>query len=518
MSNAALAAVTIEEALRWGVRDFVVCTGARNAPLVLPLLDAPPPVRVWRHFEERSAAFFALGLAKGRRAPVAVVTTSGTAVAELFPAVIEAHYTGVPLVLITADRPKRFRSTGAPQAIEQAHLFGAYSEGCLDVEAAEDFPRDFPWRRTRPIQINPCFEEPGAEAPAVVDWRASIKGGTEPIIPCWIGDHTLLDRFVADFAGGVVVLGEIDTPDRPGVEAFLQRLGAPVWAEAFSGLRESRLLEPLLLPGGDDVFKNWQPTRVLRLGGVPSVRLWRDLENRPRIPVLSVTRTGFPGLARPCEVMGWVDFSKVATLGGSIAEGAMASAGVGHRLDAFPQSEAAWMRALSEIIPATARIFLGNSLPIREWNLAATREMAHADAFANRGANGIDGEISTFLGLSEGVEESWGIFGDLTALYDLSAPWVLEQLSAGRRRIVVVNNGGGRIFSRLPSLAGVDEAGKRVTENRHGLGFEGWARMWGMGYRRVSIPEELSDEMPEPAGVIEVIPDEGQTEAFWAAQ
>ncbi|MCB1078252.1 MAG: 2-succinyl-5-enolpyruvyl-6-hydroxy-3-cyclohexene-1-carboxylic-acid synthase [Verrucomicrobiae bacterium] len=485
--NAALAAITIEESVAWGVLDFVVCTGARNAPLVVPLLQAPPPIRIWNHFDERAAGFFALGLAKRDRRPVAVVTTSGTAVAELLPAVIEAHYSGLPLVLITADRPKRFRSTGAPQAIEQAHLFGRYCEGCLDVEAAEDFPIDFPWNRQRPLQVNPCFEEPRPEDSAPIDWERALARGAAPfeaaIQPSSFGDPTLLDRFVADFGDGVVLLGEVDRDQRPEVESFLSRLGAPIWAEASSGLRESALLSPFLLPGGDQAFQTWCPGKVLRIGGVPSLRFWRDLEVKPQVPVLSVTRTGFPGLARPCEVTGWLDFSE-PTIESCHSETDRPTISESDWTE-FPRSEPAMIHALSEIIPPEARVFLGNSLPIREWNLAATRGVPHPDVFANRGANGIDGEVSTFLGLSEGCEEAWGIFGDLTTLYDANAPWTLGQLTAGKRRIVVINNGGGRIFSRLPALSQVGAEEKVVTENRHSLSFEPWAAMWGVAYLEV---------------------------------
>ncbi len=486
MSNAPLAAIVLEEALAWGVRDFVVCTGARNAPLVLPLLEAPEPVKVWRHFEERAAAFFALGLAKRDRRPVAVVTTSGTAVAELLPAVIEAHYSGVPLVLVTADRPKRFRATGAPQAIEQAHLFGAYSEGCFDVEAAEDFPVGFPWNRARPIQVNPCFEEPKAGEVAEVDWDDYLARGAAPFVapvqPSSFPDSTLLSRFMNDFSDGVVLLGEIAADDREGVADFLERLGAPIWAEATSGLRESERLIPLLLPGGDRVFREWCPAKVLRIGGVPSARFWRDLEDRPGTAVLSVTRTGFPGLARGCETTGWLDFSGMEV--GSRGSERPAMEESDDEWDSYPAGEPFLMRTLSEQIPSDALIFVGNSLPIRAWNLAASRTRAHPHVFANRGANGIDGELSTFLGMSEGVEEAWGIFGDLTTLYDATAPWVMDQLSPGKRRIVIANNGGGRIFSKLPALSQLGEGGKHVTENRHQHDFAGWASMWRLDYRR----------------------------------
>lgn len=516
MPNSELAAVLLEESLSWGVRNFVVCAGARNAPLVLPLLDAPDQIRIWNHFDERSAAFFALGLAKRNAEPVAIVTTSGTAVAELLPATIEAHFSGIPLVLITADRPKRFRGTGAPQSILQPGLFGEYVEGSFDCESPEEFPRGFPWNRARPIHLNPCFEEPGSEPAAEIDWTGAMAARvsvSDLLQPSSFGDPALLDRFVADFEGGVVLLGELRRKDRGAVEQFLERLGAAVWAEATSGLRESPALADLLIRGGDRALKVLGPAKVLRIGGVPSLRFWRDLENLPAIPVLSVTRTGFSGLARPSEVTGWIDFAEVTLSGGS--KPAPELPNWEDSISDWSASEPGQMRLLSGIIPEEAQVFLGNSLPIRLWNLAADEKRRHSEVFANRGANGIDGEISTFLGLSEGVEESWGIFGDLTALYDLSAPWVLDQLSAGKRRIVVINNGGGRIFSRLPAFEDLDAKRKNLIENRHRMNFSMFAALWNLEYRcdcdvNGRSPAGLADH-----ALIEVTPDEKSTQEFW---
>ncbi len=145
MSNIAAARAVIERVRGAGVTDFCVCGGSRNAPLIAVLAEA----NVYSFVDERSAAFFALGRIKRDDKPVAVVTTSGTAAAELLPAAIEAYYSGAPLVLITADRPARFRGTGAPQAIEQAGLFGPY--------AAVDFDR---WNRRAPLHLNVEFDEP----------------------------------------------------------------------------------------------------------------------------------------------------------------------------------------------------------------------------------------------------------------------------------------------------------------------------------------------------------------------
>jgi 2-succinyl-5-enolpyruvyl-6-hydroxy-3-cyclohexene-1-carboxylate synthase len=146
MTNLATARAVIERVRRAGVTDFCVCGGSRNAPLIAVLADAP---KVFSFFDERSAAFFALGRVKRDGKPVAVVTTSGTAVAELLPATIEAYYSGAPLVLIAADRPARFRGTAAPQAIEQRGLFGVYAATEIDD-----------WGGGMPLHINVEFDEP----------------------------------------------------------------------------------------------------------------------------------------------------------------------------------------------------------------------------------------------------------------------------------------------------------------------------------------------------------------------
>jgi 2-succinyl-5-enolpyruvyl-6-hydroxy-3-cyclohexene-1-carboxylate synthase len=145
MTNLAAARALIASVRALGISDFCVCAGSRNAPLLVALADAD----VYSFVDERSAAFFALGRAKRDGRPVAVVTTSGTAVAELLPAAIEAHYSGLPLVLITADRPARFRGTGAPQSIEQVGIFGVYA--VTDLAA---------WDRRRTLHLNIEFEEP----------------------------------------------------------------------------------------------------------------------------------------------------------------------------------------------------------------------------------------------------------------------------------------------------------------------------------------------------------------------
>lgn len=513
--NAILAGAVLGRLAGLGVGEFVVCAGARNVPLVSSLLSRCQDLdlRVWHHFDERAAAFFALGLAKRSGNPVAVFTTSGTAVAELLPAAIEAFYSGIPLILVTADRPAGFRGSGAPQAIEQAGIFGPHAMA-LDLETAEDLAPLADWTRDAPLHLNVCFDEPRAED-RHDSWQpdASIAApvAERATVPTEGPNDAHLESvatFCQDHAGLLVLLGELPSFWRPAVESFLVSLGAPVWAEATSGLRESPALASLLRYGEPAL-----PQKVLRLGGVPSLRLWRDLEANANIPVLSVCRRPFSGLARSSQLIVARGFPHLVlpTQQGRIAEPTLFD---GAAFARFPRSEPALVHALSREIPSHALVYLGNSLPIREWNSFAVVDPPHPHAFASRGANGIDGQVATFLGLSEGETESWGIFGDLTALYDLNAPALFETLTPAKRRIVVINNGGGRIFSRLPSMAGMAPDEKQVTENRHRLRFEAWAAMWGMEYRLWHAGEAFPADLPDTV-LIEAVPDEAETEAFW---
>ena len=308
-----------------GVAEFCVCAGARNVELVVGL-ERSSGCRVWHFFEERSAAFFALGRMMKTGRPVAVVTTSGTAVAELLPATIEAYYQGLPLVLVTADRPERFRGSGAPQAIEQVGIFGAYAES---FEAGQDI-------LAKPVHLNVSFEEPSSESVAAVSGVDFVEG----VLRRDTGDQ-LPEKFFEQRDQILVMLGNLHLSERDGLEAFLTNLGAPVLAEAGSGLREK--LSGLVVREVPEGI-----TRVLRIGGVPSARFWRDLEGHPEVEVLSVA--GFSGLARESMTLASVDWSeqKVSSREATFEHG-----------EYRPTGEALWFRFLSEVIPEKSLVYLG---------------------------------------------------------------------------------------------------------------------------------------------------------------
>jgi len=492
MTNIAEARRVIEEACSRGAIDFCVCAGSRNAPLLAVLgavstdksvcatnssieestreqcgTDTPVcagDLRIYSFVDERSAAFFALGRAKLTGRPVAVVTTSGTAVAELLPAAIEAHYSGTPLILITADRPARYRGTGAPQAIEQEDIFGVYARGSV-------------------VHFNVEFDEP------LVD--EEVAG----LLSCKVAesDTKQLSNSVTkqpiSFARPLVILGGLTFTHQAKARAFALALNAPIYAEPLSRLREDPKLAHLLITAGERMIGRGDFDGVIRIGNVPTLRFWRDLdESRRDLPLISFGDLPFTGCTRG-------EFHPIEALPEDVTsrdrdehffdDDRSLAAAIAKILDDEPASELAMVRELSRTIPPNSRVYLGNSLPIREWDLAATREPRGFTIEANRGANGIDGQLSTFLGQCDPARPNVCVVGDLTAIYDSNAPWIVPQLDAGIDfRIVILNNGGGRIFSRVASLRKIDPAMReRMIENSHALHFDHWAAMWGIENR-----------------------------------
>jgi 2-succinyl-5-enolpyruvyl-6-hydroxy-3-cyclohexene-1-carboxylate synthase len=505
----------VKNCLKAGVGEFVVCAGARNAALLeaLARAEAAGLVRVWRHFEERSAGFFALGRTMETAQPCAVITTSGTAVAELLPAVIEAHYQGRPLVAITADRPVAFRGTGAPQTIEQPGIFGNHAWRGSFAD----------WDGNQPLHLNVEFEE--AFEAGGEDFAGESLGEFQPVKERL--NVAALARWLREehYKGIVVLVGGLEPDEREDVFHFCQDLGAPVVAEATSGLREA--LQSLAIHDGDRVLKSRPPGKILRLGEVPSGRFWRDLEELPQVSVWSVCRNGLPGLARESGVVRGELDRVIQALGPiELADDALdyltgagsRAAKIDELLEIYPDSEPALLRTLSHYASIGGGLFLGNSMPIREWNLFAQWLRPVPSVRANRGVNGIDGQVSTWLGWSADVSETWAVVGDLTALYDLAAPFVMDQIDCKGRVLVVINNGGGKIFERLPRLQSMSPRAIEWMTNPQSADLSGLATLWGMDHLRIRTVDDFDKfESGEKTLLLEIIPDATQTGGFWAA-
>ncbi len=514
-----LARAVLQSCFDRGIRDFCLCAGSRNSDFVLGLLANEGTAQIFPFFDERAAAFFALGRLRQTGSPTAVVTTSGTAAAELLPAVVEAHYQALPLVLITADRPARYRKSGAPQAIEQVRLFGEYA-AFVDLTDPQDIP---PFPRDHPIHLNVCLEDPQItpnqeltlhhHSESCVSSASIAIDGTEVLTAFLQGNGPLL-----------VVAGCLDLA--PNLGKLLATLQVPILADATSGLHACERLKPWLLKGGERSANQLNVCRVLRLGGVPSFRWWRDLETRLDVQVCSLTPRRYAGLARESITLTGPPDRLLAQA--SVEERQEAPASwqtIAHEnamrldtlLERYPQSEVALLGKLLREIPESASLFVGNSLPIRELSLLAASCLSTQRVMANRGANGIDGNLATFLGMASGLPEAWGLFGDLTTLYDLSAPSILPSLSHGRRRFVVIANGGGKIFRRLPHFRSMNERQWAVLENQHAFDFAAWAGSWSMEHVHWSQAADFTtDALPDDV-VIELRPCPEQSEAFWKA-
>ena len=505
----------VKACLKAGIGEFVVCPGARNAALLeaLARAEAAGLVRVWRHFEERSAGFFALGRIMETARPCAVVTTSGTAAAELLPAVIEAHYQARPLVAITADRPAIYRGTGAPQSIVQVGIFGchAWDGGLAD------------WDGKQPIHLNAEFDE--AFEPDPEDFSAETLGTFVAAKDRL--DVAALARWLREeaYKGLVVFIGDLEPDEREEVFHFCQDLGAPVVAEATSGLREA--LQSLAIHDADRVLQARPPGKILRLGGLPSGRFWRDLDRMPQISVWSVCRNGLPGFARESNVLrGSLDrvlpaLGQIELIDDALdylASANRRAARIDELLEIYPDSEPALLRTLSQYAALGGGLFLGNSMPIREWNLFAQWGRPVPSVRANRGVNGIDGQLSTWLGWTADVSETWAVVGDLTALYDLAAPFVLGQVNCQGRVLAVINNGGGKIFERLPRLQSLSPRAIEWMINPQTVEFSGFATLWGMDHLCIRTIDDFDRFEPsDRALLLEIRPDPEQTRSFWAA-
>jgi len=340
-------------------------------------------------------------------------------------------------------------------------------------------------------------------------------------------DVAALARWLREehYKGIVVMVGGLEPDEREDVFHFCSDLGVPLVAEATSGLREA--LEGLAIHDADRVLKARPPGKILRLGEVPSGRFWRDLEDLPEISIWSVCRNGLPGLARESNVLRGRMDRVIPALGEiALADDALdylpGASGRATRIDelleSYPDSEPALLRTLSHYVSIGGGLFLGNSLPIREWNLFAQWARPVPSVRANRGANGIDGQVSTWLGWSADVSETWAVVGDLTALYDLAAPFVLEQINCQGRVLAVINNGGGKIFERLPRLQTMSPRAAEWMSNPQTADLSGLATLWGMRHLRIRTVDDFDPcESGEKTLLLEIVPDAAQTTSFWAA-
>ncbi len=508
--QATFCATLVDEWARDGVAHAVVCPGSRSTPLALALAGHGGIV-VHVHHDERSGGFLALGLALGTGEPTVVLTTSGTAAVELHPAVVEADLARVPLLVCTADRPPELLDVGAAQAIDQAHLFGRsvrwfHAPGVADEAAA---PR---WRALAarayaeatgaapgPVHLNLAFREPllGSAAPlppgrgaaGAWAWRPPAPAPAEPTI-----------GLVDDLAGrrGLIVAGA-----GSGSGAAIDRVAAALGWPVLAAPQASVWGHPTVVPGVDPLLRNaieLEPEVIVRLGAPLASRVvgeWLAASGAVEIVAAGEgawvdphgTATVVLPLGPEALLDGWsTEIEQVEPVeeGGWAARwhelGRAAQAAIDRVLDAEPAAtEPRLVRELVDSLPLDARLVVSSSMPVRdlEWYV---RPEAPLEVHANRGANGIDGVVSTAVGLAlaDPTRPTALLIGDVAFLHDSNG-----LLGAARRGIdlvvVVVDNDGGGIFSFLPQAAAVDtERFERLYGTPHGLDLAALAAAYGV--------------------------------------
>lgn len=501
----------VDELQRAGVHNIVICPGSRSTPLALACAEQPA-LRVWMHVDERSAAYFGLGMAKQLRQPVALLCSSGTAAANFLPAIVEAKLSHVPLLVLTADRPHELRENGAPQSIDQNQLYGTHVKWFADValpeasNAALRYIRALASRSvalTRaipagPVHLNFPFREPLTPEPITdqplpdialrdpLSWEGRENNApyvqVQHAVPD-ISTNESIDRLLeltGNAPRGLIIAGPLDHPSL--AEPLLQLaklLGYPVLADPLSQLRAGRHNQRMVISGYDaflriDSFvERARPELILRFGAMPTSKpVLLYLKRYASCPLVVVDGQG--GWEEPTQLASEYIYADPAALCQQLL----------NRLDQrHEKTSEQWLTMwqntdkitrqtlqsviqdfaepfegrvfteLADLLPDDTMLYVGNSMPIRDLDTFFWSSQQRIRVLGNRGANGIDGVVSSALGASAVAKKpAVLVIGDLSFFHDLNG-LLAARLHKLDLTIVLVNNDGGGIFSFLPQAA-----------------------------------------------------------------
>jgi 2-succinyl-5-enolpyruvyl-6-hydroxy-3-cyclohexene-1-carboxylate synthase len=528
----------IDELQRAGLRNVVLCPGSRSTPLAMTLASQER-IRVWMHVDERSAAFFALGMAKRLAQPVALVCTSGTAAANFLPAVVEAHLTHVPLLIVTADRPHELRDNGAPQAIDQNRLYGTHAKWFVDMALPEASNEALRYVRTLadravaltqaapagPVHLNMPFREPLVPTP-----DRSLLPPTQRDPVAWEGrpenapyvrvtearngaEHDLLverlHALISTHEHGLIIAGSNDDPELPVLLVHLaQQSGYPILADPLSQVRSAQSEHVLSSYDAflriDSFVERVEPQLVLRFGAMPTSKpLLLYLKRYSDCPQIVID--GNAGWEEPTQLASEMIHADSRSLCRSLLAFLSTTRGrneewtaTWERTEAItrqqmqttmqdfaPLFEGRVFTELAEIVPDGTTLYVGNSMPVRDADTFFWPNKRSVRVMGNRGANGIDGVVSSALGASAAADGPVVlVIGDLSFYHDLNG-LLAARLHGLDLTIVLINNDGGGIFSFLPQ-ASYSEHFEQLFGTPTGLDFAPVVQMYGGTFQRIS--------------------------------
>ena len=513
--NRSWAKVILNAVNRYGVKHFCIAPGSRSTPLTLEALQLQQEklAQCHSHFDERGLGFFALGIAKATKDPVAVIVTSGTAVANLYPAIIEASLTHQKLIVITADRPTEFIGCGVNQAIEQQNIFANYPIASLNLpKATENYAATWlvstvenacvkQQQESGVIHINAPFAEPlyDADEATIANnaWLSPIQSWLNNPQAKWL-DHQQIQAEVSMHANwdywrtkrGVIVVGQLPVEQGIGIKTWAETLGwclitdiqscvdaslpyADIWLSNKT-VHELLLQADIVIQFGSRVISK----RVNQFLEAFKGEFWQVDEYQDNINPFSHHQTRFVAKAHhflrvhpPLRQKPWrlepLALSQFCTdfiekqIGGGL-------------------NEASFAHNLQDVLVPKGNLFLGNSLFVRLVDALCKLPEGYP-VYTNRGASGIDGLIATFAGIAKASEQTTvGVIGDISALHDLNSIALLSQINQPTL-LFVINNSGGAIFDMLP----VDSKAKsQFYRLSHNLEFGQIATMFGIEYIR----------------------------------
>lgn len=513
----------------YGVKEVVISPGSRSTPLAIAL-EAHPNIKTWIHPDERSAAFFALGLIKGSQRPVAILCTSGTAAANYTPAIAESQISRIPLIVLTSDRPHELRSVGAPQAINQVNMFSNYVNFQFDMPIADGTTNMLDTIHYQmqiasqylygphkgPIHFNMPFREPLTPD---LDRTELLKSETKtlPHYQKMIHVDPIKDKI--EKSKGLIIVGDMQHQEVDQILTYSTIFDIPVLADPLSQLRRHN--HPNVITTYDLLYRagmDWDVDFVIRVGKpVISKKLNQWLKSTSAFQILVQNNDKIDVFPVPPDVSYEIsanDFFRSLMEERTVDRKAwlqqwqslekQARIEINDYLQ-HATDEAAYVGTLISKLTNEDALFVSNSMPIRDIdNLLFDNE---AEIYANRGANGIDGVVSTALGMAVHKKVTL-LIGDLAFYHDMNG-LLMSKINDIHLNIVLLNNDGGGIFSYLPQKASAEAYFERLFGTPTGLDFEHAALLYDFNFKRFEHLNDFKYESLSELGsnVYEIITD-----------
>ena len=508
----------VDELYQLGVREVVLSPGSRSTPMAL--LFCEHDFNIYMNIDERSAAYFGLGIAKAKDRPVVLVCTSGSAAANYLPAIMEAKHARVPLIILTADRPHELRNCGAPQTVDQLKVFSGYVNYFEELALADDSEKTCHYVRS---VMDRAYSNAIADGGGVSHVNVPIR---EPLIPDFEAlDFTLgrrkigfrhsgcmfedlaLDNDLKDKKGIILCGSDITEEDHEYVLNLAHKLKAPIIADPLSNLRNCNsayVMDSYDAFLNEDIIKNdLKPDYIIQLGQIPvSKRIQQfldlhqsalyiqvDITFEYRNPVLSTNvfiKSSIKGFLNTIHIKNQDD-SYLKTWQKYQSE-------MRFKLNSVERAERLFegkiVRCIQNALTQPSNLVVANSMSIRYIDHFYQAKEQNIQLFCNRGTNGIEGIVSTALGISTTEKPTVLLTGDLSFYHDLNG-LLIGKTHALNLVIVLLNNDGGGIFQLLPQRE--ERHFDTLFATSHGLNFQGLSMMYGIDYFNIKDYGEFED-------------------------